>query len=77
VVVRSRDGVDVAIRLPVGLHRSELAKAALNDLADRLRVDRSEIAVVLRDWSHDQLITHLQQFTRDELREPAMRRFRR
>lgn len=59
------------------MHRSEVAKAAFGDLARRLRVDRSDIDAILSDWSHEQLIEHLQSFTAAQLREPAMARFRR
>jgi hypothetical protein len=77
LVVRTRDELDYAIRLQVGLHRKEVAKASFNQLADRLIIDRKEIHAVLRDWSHEQLVAHLQQFTQERLRAAAMARFRR
>jgi len=59
------------------MHRKEVAKAAFGDIARRLLIDRRDIHTVLRDWSHSQLSEHLQQFSDEQLREPARQRFRR
>lgn len=77
LVVRSSDGEEIAVRPQASMHRSEIAKAALNDIARRLRLDRADLDEVLSSWSHEQLVEHLQRFTAEQLREPAMRRFRR
>jgi hypothetical protein len=77
LVVRSSDGRDQAVTICVNLHRSECAKATLNDIADRLRIDRPDVLDVLANWDRQRLLTHLQKQTADQLREPAMRRFTR
>lgn len=76
--VQSSDGERCTVRPGVNLHRRDrVAKAAFNDIADRLCIDRKDIHDVLANWSPDQLVQHLESKTGEELREPAMRRFRR
>lgn len=74
--MRSRDAKRVAVRVSVNLHRSELAKPALNSIADRLLVDRKEIKKVLETWTRAELAEWLEQFTEEELCRPARQRFR-
>jgi hypothetical protein len=77
IEVRSSDGKQVAVRVPINLHRKDrIAKPALNAIADRLRIDRKDIADVLANWKPEQLREHLEAFTEDELKEPAMQRWR-
>jgi hypothetical protein len=77
LVVRSADNESVAIRVQVCLHRKEVAKAAFGDIARRLLIERKDIHTILADWSHEQLVEHLQRHTKDQLCEPARQRFRR
>lgn len=43
----------------------------------RLLLDRKAIEDVLADWTHEDLVEHLQTFTAEQLREPALQMFRR
>lgn len=56
---------------PLDTHRKRPSIAAMNDLADRLRVPRDEIDSVLADWTSDRLRAHLSGLTKDELRSRA------
>jgi hypothetical protein len=69
--VTSRDGTRYAVTLQVDTHRKVPSKAALNDLADRLRLPRAQIDTVLADWTRAQLLDHLGSLTIDELRSRA------
>lgn len=72
VRVTSREGVGCAVAIgPISEHRKEPSKATMNMVADRLRVRRSEVVDVLRDWSPRQLRAHLASKSADELRPPA------
>jgi hypothetical protein len=73
MVVRSSDGHACTIRLDANKHRREPSAANLNDLADRLRVDRGEILAVLEGWSGDRLREHLARYTAAELKPPSYR----
>ena len=66
--VTSSDGAGYAVTLQVDTHRKRPSKAALNDLADRLRLSRTQIDVVLADWTRAQLLNHLGSLTIDQLR---------
>jgi hypothetical protein len=68
VVVTSRDGRRSAVTVQVDTHRKVPSKAAINDVADRLRVPRSQIDDVLDNWSAEQLAAHLASLTHEELR---------
>lgn len=77
LVVKTSDGHEHAVRIDVNLHRKDrVAKQVPNDIADRLLIDRKMIGDVLTGWSHQQLVRHLQKHTLEQLREPAMKRFR-
>jgi hypothetical protein len=52
------------------------AKGNLHDIADGLRIPRSQLATALRSWSRAQLIAHLEQFTADQFLPLAIRRVR-
>jgi hypothetical protein len=72
IKVASRDGEDCAVAIgPISEHRKEPSGATMNMVADRLRVDRSEVVDVLRGWSPRQLRAHLASKSADELRPPA------
>lgn len=72
IKVASCDGEVCAVAIgPISEHRKEPSKATLNMVADRLRVDRSEVVDVLCDWSSRQLRDHLASKSADELRPPA------
>lgn len=71
VVVRSSDGQQVAVTVQVDTHRKVPSAAAMNDLADRIRVPRENIDDVLSDWTPKQLAAHLSSLTKAELRSRA------
>lgn len=61
------------MNLDVIHHRSDVSRANLNELADRLRVPRSDIDTILRDWRESDVRDHLSTFTAPELKPPAFR----
>jgi hypothetical protein len=67
----------VLVKIQVGLHRKEVAKASYGQIARRLLLDRKVIEEVLSGWNHEQLMAHLQSHSAEQLREPAAQRFRR
>lgn len=71
VVVNSTDGQQVAVTVQVDTHRKVPSVAAMNDLADRLRIPRGSIDEVLADWTRERLIEHLSSMTKAELRSRA------
>jgi hypothetical protein len=71
IEVESKDGHRCAVTLQVNDHRDRPSKAALNDLADRFRLAREQIAEVLESWSHNDLREHLSGLSADELKPPA------
>jgi hypothetical protein len=71
IEVESSDGKTCAVTVQVNDHRERPSKAALNDIADRLRVERKEIASVLDKWGEAELREHLGKLTAEELRQPA------
>jgi hypothetical protein len=77
LLVRTVDGKEVAVRIQINMHRSDVAKAAFRDIARRLLIDPKEVHTVLSEWSHKQLLEHLQRHTEAQLCEPARQRFRR
>jgi hypothetical protein len=50
-------------------HRTELAKPALNNIADKLHLERTEIVEVLARWKSSDLTKHLSSLPEDVLRE--------
>jgi hypothetical protein len=70
VVVTSSDAQQVAVTVQVDTHRKVPSAAAMNDLADRLRIPRDSIDDVL-DWTPDRLAKHLGSLTKAELRSRA------
>jgi hypothetical protein len=66
--VTSSDSERCALTLQVDTHRKVPSKAAINDVADRLRLPRSQIDEVLNDWTAEQLTGYLSGMTREELR---------
>jgi len=67
VVVTSSDGQRVAVTVQVDTHRKVPSAAAMNDLADRLRIPRGSIDDVLADWTPERLTQHLSSMTKAEL----------
>lgn len=50
---------------------------SLNQLADSFRLGRDMIEHVLENWTHDQMVEHLQRFRSDVLdSDPALRKFK-
>lgn len=74
--VTSSDGERAGITVGVTHHRKVPAKANLHDIADALRIDRKDLPMVLKSWSHDELVKWLEKFTGEQLLPPAMRRQR-
>jgi hypothetical protein len=68
VVATSSDGQQVAVTVQVDTHRKVPSVAALNDLADRIRVPRENIDDVLKDWTPERLAAHLAALPKAELR---------
>jgi hypothetical protein len=77
IEVESSDGKPCAVTVQVNDHREQPSKAALNDIADRLRIDRKEIEKALDGWGEAELREHLSRFSADDLRQPAHGRSRR
>jgi hypothetical protein len=69
----SSDGHPVAVTVQVDTHRKRPSDAALNDLADRLRIPRGDIDSALESWRPEQLYSHLASKTKTELlsRDPV------
>jgi hypothetical protein len=67
----SSDGKRCAITVQVNDHRDRPSKAALRDIADRLRIDRSDIADALESWDAEDLRKHLGKFTAAQLKPPV------
>ena len=73
--VISRDGKPVTVTWQIDTHRAEARPYVLNDVAARLRLPDSDSALeALTKWSREKLIAHLQQFDREHLLPPAMKR---
>lgn len=73
IKVRSSDGVECAVTLSANGHRREPSLAALNDIADRIHIDRKRILNVLADWREADLRRHLGTFTEAQLKPPTFR----
>lgn len=75
VKVTSSDGHPVAVTVQVDTHRKRPSVAAINDVADRLRIAREDIDGALADWSAQQLRSHLASQTKAQLlsRAPVKR----
>lgn len=71
IEVESCDGDRCAVTIQVNDHRDTPSRASLNDIADRLRIDRKEIATVLDSWDKAQLSEHLAKCTTERLRQPV------
>ena len=67
VKVVSSDGQPVAVTLQVDTHRKVPSAAAMNDLADRLRLPRPSVDNVLATWTPTDLRAHLKAKTKAEL----------
>jgi hypothetical protein len=74
ISVTATDGRKAGVTVQVDDHPREAKPYVLNDVADRLRVDRDKIPDVLANWSSEQLVAHLQQFSSAELKPPGWRR---
>jgi hypothetical protein len=71
--VTSSDGQRCAVNVPLKLNRDPPYKSTFNQIAGVLRVDPSEIEVVLTTWTREQLREHLSRFTHEQLRRPNLR----
>jgi hypothetical protein len=74
VRVTATDGRKAAVTVQVDDHPREVRPYVLNDVADRLRVDRAEVLDVLANWTPERLLAHLECFSSDELKPPSFRR---
>ncbi|WCB92288.1 hypothetical protein DSM104299_00978 [Baekduia alba] len=74
VPVTSSDGVKTAVTFQIDGHRKWAMSYVLNDIARNLRLERDQVVQVMSDWTHDDLLTHLGQFTAADLRPSALRR---
>ncbi len=68
------DGRKAGVTVQVDDHPRDARPYVLNDVANRLRIDRSEILHALTDWTPEQLVAHLEAFSSDELKPPSLRR---
>jgi hypothetical protein len=71
--VTSSDGVECSLNLDACHHRDNASSANLNDIADRLHVDRDEVEKVIATWGPNELDAWCARFTADELKPPAYR----
>ena len=72
--VTAKDGVRATVTFQIDGHRKWAMPYVLNDLARILRIERDDVLTVFGEWTHEQLVVHLEQFTSEELRPPAYRR---
>ncbi len=70
----SKDGKRCAVPIRVDDHPGEPRPYALNQIADSLRVGRSELLEILETWTPERLKEHLATFTQDELKPVRLRR---
>jgi hypothetical protein len=73
VVVTSSDGVRCGVPIRIDTHPEVVRPYALNQIADSLRLARTDILGVLDSWTHEQLVEHLSQFTQEQLRPVRLR----
>ena len=76
LTVTIEGGQTVPVTVDVTPHRTVPAKDNINAIADAWRIDRNEIDTVLKDWTHEQLIEWLSQFTAEQLLPVVIRRQR-
>jgi hypothetical protein len=69
----AKDG-KASITAQIDTHVGDCRPYVPRYLAEIFRVDEGRLPEVLAYWSQAQLIQHLSQFTRDQLRSPARRR---
>ncbi len=67
VKVDSSDGHPMAVTVQVDTHRKRPSVAAINDVADRLRLPRGEIDYILANWTPADLHRHLGSLCKREL----------
>ena len=74
ISVASSDGHDVTVTWQLDTHLKECRRYVLREISHQFRVASPEEALeVLTTWTKDELIAHLEKFTREELRPPSMR----
>lgn len=73
VTVTSSDGHRCGVSVQVDTHPADARPYAVNQIADRWHVARDEILDVLEKWTPDQLIAHLEQFTKKDPMPPNFR----
>ena len=74
--MRSADGKRCSIVVRVGRNQ-KVYRSTLNQIADTLRIERDDIERWLEKGTHEELVSHLQQYPADVLESLAIeRRFR-
>jgi len=76
LTVKSSDGKLCRLVVRVGRNR-KVYRSTLNQVADTLRIERTDIERWLEDGTHEELIAHLERYSADVLESLAIeRRFR-
>lgn len=73
IEVLSADGHRCGVSVQVDTHRKEALPYAMNQIADRWHIQRTELRSVLESWSSEQLVEHLSRFTKQQLMPPNSR----
>lgn len=74
--MKSSDGKLCRLVVRVGRNR-KVYRSTLNQVADTLRIERTDIERWLEDGTHEELIAHLERYSADVLESLAIeRRFR-
>ncbi len=68
VVVESADGERCGVPIQVDNHPGVCRPYVVNQVADSLLVDRTEIRQVLDSGTHVELVAHLKHYTKEELK---------
>jgi hypothetical protein len=72
--VTSVDGEQATVTWQIDDHRAETLDYVLQNVARDLRLADADAALdALTNWSKQDLVTHLQQFTKESLMPPSMR----
>lgn len=74
IQVESSDGHQCGVPVQVDDHPGECRPYAINQVADSLLIERSEIRQVLAEGTNAQLRAHLSEHTKEELKPLRMRK---
>lgn len=74
VKVKSSDGKPATAVVQIDVHPGDVRPYVLNYVADCWRLPREKLEEALANWAHDDLVRHLQQFTQEQLKSPALRK---